>query len=86
MIRYILGEMIPTFFMGVIVFILILLTFQALRLTDYILIHGVKVLSVVEMMGFLSTSFLPILFPMSLLFAVVLTYGRLSADAEIVAF
>lgn len=84
-LRYILGEMIPTFFMGVIVFILILLTFQALRLTDYILIHGVKVTVVLEMMGFLSTSFLPILFPMSLLFAVVLTYGRLSSDSEIVA-
>lgn len=86
MIRYILGEMIPTFFMGVVVFIIILLMFQALRLTEQVLVHGVPVAVIAEMMGYLSTSFLPILFPMSLLFAVLMTYSRLSADSEIVAF
>ena len=86
MIRYILGEMIPTFFMGVFVFIIILLMFQALRLTEQVIVHGVKITVIAEMMAYLSTSFLPILFPMSLLFAVLLTYSRLSADAEIVAF
>ncbi len=86
MMRYILGEMIPTFFIGVIAFVLILLTFQALRLTEFVLVHGVKLTTVIEMMGYLSTAFLPILFPMSLLLTVLLTYGRLSADAEVVAF
>ncbi|HVK62098.1 MAG TPA: LptF/LptG family permease, partial [Bdellovibrionales bacterium] len=84
-IRYVLGEMIPTFFIGVIVFVFILLMFQALRLTEFVLIHGVQVTTIVQMMGYLSTSFLPILFPMSLLFTVLLTYSRLSADSEIVA-
>ncbi len=77
--------MIPTFFLGVIVFVFILLMFQALRLTEFVLIHGVKLSTVLEMMGYLSTSFLAILFPMSLIFTVILTYGRLSADSEIVA-
>lgn len=86
MIRYVLGEMIPTFFLGVIVFVFILLMFQALRLTEFVLIHGVKVSTLAEIMGYLSTSFLPVLFPMSLLFTVLMTYGRLSADSEIVAF
>lgn len=85
-IRYVLGEMIPTFFLGVIIFTIILLMFQALRLTEFVLVHGVKVSTVVEMMAFLSASFLPALFPMSLLFTVLLTYGRLSADSEVVAF
>ncbi len=83
--RYVLAEMIPTFFLGVIVFVFILLMFQALRLTEFVLIHGVKLTTVLAMMGYLSTSFLPILFPMSLIFTVILTYGRLSADSEIVA-
>lgn len=83
--RYVLAEMIPTFFLGVIVFVFILLMFQALRLTEFVLIHGVKLTTVMAMMGYLSTSFLPILFPMSLVFTVILTYGRLSADSEIVA-
>lgn len=85
MIRYVLGEMIPTFFLGVLVFVFILLMFQALRLTEFVLIHGVKLTTIAQMMAFMSTSFLPILFPMSLLFTVLLTYGRLSADSEIVA-
>lgn len=86
MMRYILGEMIPTFFIGVVAFVLILLMFQALRLTEFVLVHGVKLTTIAQMMGYLSTSFLPILFPMSLLLTVLLTYGRLSADAEVVAF
>jgi lipopolysaccharide export system permease protein len=86
MIRYILGEMIPSFFLGVLVFVFILLMFQVLRLTEFVLIHGVKVTTILQMMVYLSTSFLPILFPMSLLFTVLLTYSRLSADSEIVAF
>ena len=84
-IRYILGEMIPTFFLGVIVFVFILLMFQALRLTEFVLVHGMKLSSVGLMMAYLSTSFLPILFPMSLLFTVLLTYSRLSSDSEVVA-
>ncbi len=78
--------MIPTFFLGVIIFVLILLMFQALRLTEFVLVHGVKVSTVTELMAYLSISFLPALFPMSLLFTVILTYGRMSADSEIVAF
>jgi lipopolysaccharide export system permease protein len=85
-LRYILGEMIPTFFLGVIVFVFILLMFQALRLTEFVLIHGVKISLILQLMGYMSTSFLPILFPMSLLFTIILTYGRLSSDSEIVAF
>jgi lipopolysaccharide export system permease protein len=86
MARYVLGEMIPMFFLGVIIFVAILLMFQLLRLTDFVLIHGVKLSAVGLMMAYMSTSFLPILFPMSLLFTVLLTYSRLSADSEIVAF
>ena len=86
MARYVLGEMIPMFFLGVLIFVFILLMFQALRLTEFVLVHGVKLIAVGQMMAYLSTSFLPILFPMSLLFTVLLTYSRLSADSEIVAF
>ena len=77
--------MIPPFLMGVMIFVLILLMFQALRLTEFVLVHGVKISTVLEIMGYLSTSFLPILFPMSLMFTILMTYGRLSADSELVA-
>src|SRR6185437_9399873 len=84
-IRYIFWEMLPSFFLGVIVFVLILLMFQALRLTEFVLIHGVAMGTVLKMVMYLSVSFLPAIFPMSLLFSVLLTYGRLSSDSEIVA-
>lgn len=84
-ILYILIEMIPSLILGAIVFVFILLMFQTLRLTEFVLVHGVKILDVVQMMTYLSISFLPIILPMSLLFAVLLTYGRLSGDSEIVA-
>ncbi len=82
---YILGQIIPTFLLGVIVFIFILLLFQFLKLTELILIHNVSILSVIALLLNLSVSMLPIILPMSLLFAVLLTYSRLSADSEMVA-
>ncbi len=72
--------------MGVMIFVGILLMFQALRLTEFVLIHGVGMRTIMMIMLYLSISFLPVILPMSLLFAVLLTYGRLSNDSEIVAF
>ena len=71
--------------MGVVVFSSILLMFQALRLTDFVLGHGVALHVIGEIMLYLTVSFLPIIIPMSLLFSVLLTYNRLSNDSEIVA-
>ncbi len=71
--------------MGVFVFIFILLMFQALRLTEFVLIHGVDFDQIFQIILYLSVSFLPAIFPMSLLFCILMTYGRLSNDSELVA-
>lgn len=83
--RYIFFEMIPTFLLGLMVFIFVLLMFQALRLTEFVLIHGVGMETIAAILGYLSISFLPALFPMALLFAILMTYGRMSADSEMIA-
>jgi lipopolysaccharide export system permease protein len=83
--QYIFFEMLPAFLLGLLVFIFILLMFQALRLTEFALIHGVTIDTIFKIMGYLSISFLPALFPMALLFAIILTYNRMSTDSEIVA-
>ena len=85
-IRYIFFETLPAFLMGVLIFLGILLMFQALRLTEFVLGHGVGLQTVGHIVLYLSVSFLPIILPMSLLFSVLLTYNRLSNDSEIVAF
>ncbi|MGE4131301.1 MAG: LPS export ABC transporter permease LptF [Bdellovibrionales bacterium] len=84
-IRYIFFETLPAFLMGVFVFVTILLMFQALRLTEFVLVHGVSLRTIFDIMMYLSISFLPVILPMSLLFSVLLTYSRLSNDSEIVA-
>ncbi|MBX3021930.1 MAG: LPS export ABC transporter permease LptF [Bdellovibrionales bacterium] len=85
-IRYIFFETLPAFLMGVLIFVGIILMMQALRLTDFVISHGVPLKIIAELMLYLSVSFLPIILPMSLLFSVLLTYARLSNDSEIVAF
>lgn len=83
--QYLFFEMWPGFILGLAVFVFILLMFQALRLTEFFLVHGIGIRMVGEIIVFLAVSLLPALFPMALLFAVVLTYSRLSHDSELVA-
>ena len=52
--------MLPSFLIGVMVFLGILLMFQALRLTEFILIHGVELKTIGQITVYLSVSFLPV--------------------------
>ena len=83
--NYLFFEMWPSLVLGVLIFVFILLMAQALRLTEMVLAQGISFTVVLEIMGYLSISFLPVILPMSLLFAVLLTYGRLSQESEMVA-
>lgn len=82
---YIFFEMIPSLLLGLVIFLSIILMFQFLRLTDFALSHGMTAKTIGEIIVYLCVSLLPALLPMSLLFSVLLTYGRLSTDSEIVA-
>lgn len=84
--QYIFFEMLPGFLMGLLIFVLIILMFQVLRLTEFAIVHGVDIKTIAEIIMYICISMLPILFPMSLLFSVILTYSRLSQDSEIMAF
>lgn len=85
-IFYIIKEMLPSLLTGIIVFISILLMFQVLKLTEFVLAHGITMEVIVRLVLYLSVSFLPAILPMSVLFSVLMTYGRLSTDSEIIAF
>ncbi|WP_413581970.1 LPS export ABC transporter permease LptF [Bdellovibrio sp. HCB288] len=84
-VQYIFFEMLPSFILGLLVFISIILMFQVLRLTEFALVHGIAIKTIAQIIGYVVISLLPVLFPMALLFSVLLTYGRLSQDSEIVA-
>ena len=82
--KYILFEIIPGFVIGAIVFVLVLLMFQSLRLTEFVIVHGVSLKVILNIVTYMSVSFLPAILPMSILFAMLLSYSRLSSDSEIV--
>jgi lipopolysaccharide export system permease protein len=83
---YFLTEIIKAFLFGVFIFISLILMLQFLQLTELILIHNVPINEIVLILFHMGVSFLPTIFPMSLLFSILLTYTRLSGDSEIIAF
>ncbi len=84
--KYILSQLIPSYMTGFIAFITLLLVFQALRLTELILVRGIDFLTLLELIFYLTLSLLPAILPMSVLFAILFTYSRLTADSEFIAF
>lgn len=82
---YILGEVIGPFLGGTLFFLFVFLMFQALRLADSFIVHGVAGLTVGKMALLLCLSFLPKALPIAFLIAVLIGFGRLSADSELVA-
>ncbi len=81
----ILSEIFFTFCLGLIIFTLILLTFQILRLTEVMLLNNASLIVFGKLMFYLTIRFLPILIPMSLLFSTISVYGRLNGQSEIIA-
>ncbi len=73
-------------FGGTTLFILfILLMFQCLRLAEYFIVQKASGVLLLKMTAFMLISFLPITLPLAFLLAVLMTFGRLSAESELVA-
>lgn len=82
---YILSEVMKPFFGAAAFFLFVLLMFQVIRLADFFIVHNVSALSIVGLMSYLSLTFLPIIIPIAFLLAVLMGFGRLSSDGEILA-
>jgi len=72
--------------MGVVIFTFILIMFQLLKFTEFLVVNGVGFWNVFLLMYYLIVAFLPITVPVSFLFSVLLVFSRLSSDNEILAF
>ncbi len=81
--RYIIREIASLFLLGIMVFTLILLMGRLIKLTDLVISRGVPLADVSLMILYLMPSFLVFTVPMAFLLAVLLAFGRLSADNEI---
>jgi LPS export ABC transporter permease LptF len=83
--RYVLGEIIGPFLGGLLFFIFLFLMSQLLRLAELFIVHGVPTWTLAKMVVLLSMSFLPTALPVAFLIGVLIGFGRLSADSELVA-
>ncbi len=81
---YIIREISSLFLLGIVIFTLVLLMGRLLTLTDLVVSHGVPLADVSRMILYLVPSFLVVTIPMAFLLAVLLAFGRLSADNEII--
>lgn len=83
---YILKEVLPIFFIGLMTFTIILLMDKILKLIELIVTRGVSISQILKLLLFISPSFLIFTIPMAVLLGTLLSFGRLSGDSEIIAF
>jgi lipopolysaccharide export system permease protein len=82
---YILSEVLTPFLGGIVFFLFIFLMFQALRLAEFFIVHGVGGGILLKLTGLMVMTFIPTALPIAFLIAVLMGYGRLSSDSELVA-
>jgi len=83
--RYIFQEVLTPFLLGLGVFTFILLIARLLKLIELVVSRGLPPLQILRLLGFLMPAFLEVTVPMAMLLAILIAFGRLSADAEMIA-
>jgi lipopolysaccharide export system permease protein len=83
--RYVASEIIGPFIMGVGLLTFALVTGKLLKLTEMVVNHGVGLGQVMSLIGYIMPAFLELTFPMAVLLGVLLGFGRMSGDRELIA-
>lgn len=83
--RYILGETIRPFLGAAVFFLFVLMMFQVIRLADVFVVHNVSGYAILSLMSNLALTFTPVILPIAFLLAVLIGFGRLSTDSEVLA-
>lgn len=83
--RYIFREILTPFLLGLAIFTFVLLIARLLKLIELVVSRGLPPLEILQLLAYLLPAFLEVTVPMAMLLAILVAFGRLSADAEIVA-
>src|SRR5579863_3069267 len=83
--RYIAGEIVAPFALGVGLLTFALVTGRLLKLTEMVVNHGVSLGDVAGLIGYIMPAFLEMTFPMAVLIGVLMGFGRMSGDRELIA-
>src|SRR5260370_19041092 len=83
--RYVAREVLAPFGVGVALLTFALVTGKLLKLTDMVVNHGVSGGEVIGLIAFIMPAFLELTFPMAVLLGVLLGFGRMSGDRQMIA-
>ncbi len=84
-IKFLTYVVVFSFLMGTGVFLLIMLMFQAIRLSEFVVYYQVPLKDVLRLSFYMMTTFLPVALPIAFLFAVLMGISRANSDGEILA-
>ena len=82
---YVAREVLAPFGLGVLLLTFALVTARLLKLTEMVVNHGVRLGAVASLIGFIMPAFLELTFPMAVLLGVLMGFGRMSGDRELIA-
>jgi len=83
--RYIASEVVAPFVLGVALLTFALVTGRLLKLTEMVVNRGVTLGDVASLIGYIMPAFLELTFPMAVLLGVLMGFGRMSGDRELIA-
>lgn len=83
--KYFLKELLKTFCLSLVVAEIVLLGLQGIRLSGLIINQGLELELILRLILGLSLSFLPVVLPVSFLFSLLIVFGRMSSDRELLA-
>jgi lipopolysaccharide export system permease protein len=83
--RYVMAEVAVPFLFGVLLLTFALVTGRLLKLIEMVVNRGVTLADVASLLGFIMPAFLELTFPMAVLIGVLMGFGRMSGDREIIA-
>jgi lipopolysaccharide export system permease protein len=83
--RYLISEVIPPFFLGLLAFTSVLLIARILKLIELVVTRGVPLFQIGKLFSLILPTFLEMTVPMAFLLAILLGLGRMSNDQELLA-
>src|SRR5918992_3137670 len=83
--RYLISEIVPPFFFGLLTFTFILLIARILKLVELVVTRGIPLGQIGKLFALILPTFLELTVPMAFLLAILLGLGRLSSDQELLA-
>ena len=83
--RYIFREILVPFLFGLSLFTFVLLIARLIKLIELVVNRGVPAANILRLFAYIMPAFLEVTVPMAMLLAILVAFGRLSADSEMVA-